>query len=87
VDFRLLGDVEVWHAGRQISLGAKQRAVLAVLAFQANTVVDRTKIVRLAWGADPGGQPVTIDRLVTDYVSRLRTTLREAGVDSGAARP
>jgi DNA-binding SARP family transcriptional activator/tetratricopeptide (TPR) repeat protein len=78
---RLLGDVEVWHAGRQISLGAKQRAVLAVLAFQANTVVDRSKIVRLAWGDDPDGPPVTIDRLVTDYVSRLRTTLREAGAD------
>src|SRR5262249_13030616 len=30
---------------------------------------------------DPDGPPVTIDRLVTDYVSRLRTTLREAGAD------
>jgi tetratricopeptide (TPR) repeat protein/DNA-binding SARP family transcriptional activator len=90
VEFRLLGDVDVWHAGRRMALGSKQRTVLAVLAFQANTVVSRPDIVRLAWGGRADDPPVTIDRLITDYVSRLRTALRQAGVGEEArlvARP
>jgi tetratricopeptide (TPR) repeat protein/DNA-binding SARP family transcriptional activator len=90
VEFRLLGDVDVWHAGRRVALGSKQRAVLAVLAFHANTVVSRTDLVRLVWGGSVDDPPVTIDRLVTDYVSRLRTAFRLAGVGDAArlvARP
>jgi DNA-binding SARP family transcriptional activator len=84
VEFRLLGDVDVWHAGRRVVLGSKQRAVLAVLAFHVNTVVSRADVVRLAWGNSADGPPATIDRLVTDYVSRLRTAFREAGADRQA---
>ena len=90
VEFRLMGDVGVRHAGRTVPLGSKQRAVLAVLAFHANTVVSRPDLVRLAWGDSGGDPPVTIDRLVTDYVSRLRTAFREAGFGDQArlvARP
>ncbi|MET8154316.1 tetratricopeptide repeat protein [Actinoplanes sp. NPDC049668] len=79
VELRLLGDVDVRHDGRPVALGSKQRAVLAVLAFHANTVVSRADLVRLAWGGGAGDPPVTIDRLVTDYVSRLRTAFRKAG--------
>ncbi|MEU7901695.1 tetratricopeptide repeat protein [Actinoplanes sp. NPDC049118] len=79
IEFRLLGDVDVRHAGRPLALGSKQRTVLAVLAFHANTVVSRSDIVRLAWGDSADDPPATIDRLVTDYVSRLRTAFRKAG--------
>jgi len=90
VEFRLMGDVDVRHAGRAVALGSKQRAVLAVLAFHANTVVSRPDMVRLAWGDSGSDPPATIDRLVTDYVSRLRTAFREAGFGAEArlvARP
>jgi DNA-binding SARP family transcriptional activator len=79
VEFRLLGDVKAWHGDRRLVLGQRERAVLAVLSFRANTVVSRSEIVRLAWGNDV---PATIDRLVTAYVSRLRGALREAGAAS-----
>jgi tetratricopeptide (TPR) repeat protein/DNA-binding SARP family transcriptional activator len=55
--------------------------VLAVLLFQPNTVVRRTEIVRLAWGDQAGAAPRTVDALVADYISRLRTAFRQAGVD------
>jgi hypothetical protein len=44
--------------------------LLAVLAFHASTVVSRPEFVRLAWGDGAADLPMTIDRLVTDYVSR-----------------
>lgn len=90
VEFRLLGDVDVRQDGRRVVLGSKQRAVLAVLAFHANSVVSRPDLVRLAWGSGAGDPPTTIDRLITDYVSRLRTAFRHAGVGGQArlvARP
>jgi DNA-binding SARP family transcriptional activator/tetratricopeptide (TPR) repeat protein len=90
VEFRLLGDVDVWQDGQRVALGSKQRAVLAVLAFHANSVVSRPDVVRLAWGSGAGDSPTTIDRLVTDYISRLRTAFRRAGIGEQArlvARP
>jgi len=86
VEFRLLGDVEVWHGDRQIALGSKQRAVLVVLLYQANTVVGRSEIIRLAWGSGPDDAPATIHGLVADYVSHLRTALRAAGAGDGQVR-
>ncbi|MEV6599864.1 tetratricopeptide repeat protein [Actinoplanes sp. NPDC051346] len=78
-ELRLLGDVAVHYGGRRVPLGSRQRAVLAVLAFHANRVVSRPDLVRLAWGAGTDGPPATVDRLVTDYVSRLRTAFRQTG--------
>ncbi|MEV8510247.1 tetratricopeptide repeat protein [Actinoplanes sp. NPDC051475] len=83
-ELRLLGDVGAWYGGRPIGLSAQQRAVLAVLAFHANRVVSRPDLIRLAWGDAANGPPPTIDRLVTDYVSRLRTAFRQAGVGAQA---
>ena len=52
MEFRLLGDVEARDdRGRVVALGARQRAVLAVLLYRANAVVPRAEIVRLVWGA------------------------------------
>ena len=79
MDFRLLGDVEVWRDGSQLPLGGKQRAVLAVLLHQANAVVARSEIIRLAWGGQAGDTPRTVSDLVADYVSRLRTAFKNAG--------
>jgi len=64
-----------------VALGARQRAVLAVLLYRANAVVARSEIVRLVWGPQPADWPVTVDRLVADYVSHLRGALDRAGAD------
>src|SRR5215475_2085867 len=54
MDFLLLGDVEVRAADvGLVALGARQRAVLAVLLYRANAVVARSEIVRLVWGPQP----------------------------------
>lgn len=81
LEFRLLGDTGLWSDHRRVVLGARQGAVLAVLAFHANTVVSRPDLVRLVWGNAAGDTPATVDRLTTDYVSRLRSVLRTAGAD------
>jgi DNA-binding SARP family transcriptional activator/tetratricopeptide (TPR) repeat protein len=81
MEFRLLGDVQAWQDGQVLALGAKQRAVLAVLAYRVNRVVSRAEIARLVWGRSPDQRPSTVDRLIADYVSRLRTGLRAVGAD------
>jgi len=81
IDFRLLGDVEFRaEGGSLVALGAKQRAVLAVLLYRANAVVSRAEIVRLVWGARAEDWPLTVERMVADYVSHLRGALAKAGV-------
>ena len=59
--------------GRPVALGAtKQRAVLAMLALHANTVVRVDDLVEGLWGDDP---PATANKLVQHYVSQLRKLL------------
>jgi DNA-binding SARP family transcriptional activator len=46
MDLRLFGPKEVWHAGSPLKLGGhKQRAVLALLARRANSVVSLEQLV------------------------------------------
>src|SRR5262250_2299618 len=80
MEFRLLGDVEARdEGGRVVALGARQRAVLAVLLYRANAVVARSELVRLVWGPRAQDWPATVEQLVTDYVSHLRGLLGRAG--------
>jgi len=80
----LLGDVEVRDDnGSLLALGSRQRAVLAVLLHRGNAVVARSEIVRLVWGARAEDWPVTVERLVADYVSHLRGAFALAGVGGG----
>jgi DNA-binding SARP family transcriptional activator len=73
----LLGPVEVMLDGRPLPLGAtKQRAVLALLALQANTTVAVDRIVDGLWGDEP---PATATKMVQLYVSRLRRVLAGSG--------
>jgi DNA-binding SARP family transcriptional activator len=80
VEFRLLGDVEARDdTGNLIRMGARQRAVLAVLLYRINSVVSRQEMAGLVWGRHPADRPLTAERLLTDYVSRLRVTLARGG--------
>src|SRR3712207_4333726 len=78
---RLLGAFEVTAAGRTLALGAtKQRAVLAMLALQANRVVSVDSLVTGLWQEAP---PSAVNA-VQVYVCQLRRKLQvDAGSDEG----
>jgi peptide/nickel transport system substrate-binding protein len=77
-DVRLLGPLEVTLGGRPLQLGAtKQRALFAMLALRANTVVPVDDLVDGLWGETP---PASAVKLVQHYVSQLRKVL--AGGDA-----
>jgi DNA-binding SARP family transcriptional activator len=70
MQYRVLGPLEVRDGDRLLSLGGtKQRALLALLALNANRVVSRDRLVDALWGDDP---PETAVATVQVYVSRLR---------------
>ncbi|WP_159074130.1 AfsR/SARP family transcriptional regulator [Streptomyces dioscori] len=85
VTFGLLGEVEVRCDGQLLDLGAKQRAVLAVLVSEPNTVVLRHSIVDAVWDVEDRGR-LNVQKLVTDYLSRIRASLRAAGIGEELVR-
>src|SRR5205809_27696 len=73
MEYRILGPLEVWADGRQIAVAAaKQRAIVAVLAFQANRVVSNERLVQLLWGDEP---PDTATNTLQVHISQLRKAL------------
>jgi DNA-binding SARP family transcriptional activator/tetratricopeptide (TPR) repeat protein len=78
VEFRLLGDVEIWAGERVIDVGhARRRYVLGVLLADANRVVPVGQLVERVWGerrlpAHPAGALQT-------YISLLRRVTGIAG--------
>lgn len=85
LEFRLLGPLEVLVGGRPVPLvGAKQRALLALLLLRANEVVPRDRLVDELW---PERAPAA-DHALQMHVSRLRRTLASAGAGEPiATRP
>ena len=54
MEFRILGPLEVYDAGKQVPVErAKQRALLAVLLLQANRVVARDRLIDALWDDEP----------------------------------
>lgn len=75
---RILGPLEVWSRGGAIPLGgAKQRAVLALLALHADEVVPIDRLIDEVWGDD---SPPSAAHSLEAYVSRLRLLLSKIGV-------
>ena len=73
MEFRILGPLEVYEAGRRVELGgARQRALLAILLTRANQVVARDVLIDQLFGEEPRG---TAAGLLQVYVSRLRKSL------------
>jgi DNA-binding SARP family transcriptional activator len=73
MEFRILGPLEAYEAGKQIPVGgAKQRALLAVLLLQANRVVASDRLIDALWDEQP---PETARKAVQVYVSQLRKLL------------
>ena len=74
----ILGPLEVRVAGGDpVPLGGvRQRALLAILALDANVVVSTDRLIDLLWGESP---PATAGHTVQVFVSRLRRALGLAG--------
>jgi hypothetical protein len=73
VEFRILGPLEVWDEGGEVSLGGrKPRALLAVLLLHANEVVPTDRLIDELWGEDSPDDATAALRV---NVSRLRKAL------------
>jgi predicted ATPase/DNA-binding SARP family transcriptional activator len=73
MEFRILGSIEAVGDDGPLPLGApKQRALLALLLLNANTVVSRDRLVDALWGAEPPNSAVSSLQV---YVHGLRRAL------------
>ncbi|MGH4031965.1 BTAD domain-containing putative transcriptional regulator [Actinomycetota bacterium Odt1-20B] len=79
-DYRLLGPVEAWRAGRRLSLGGpKPRALLAALLLEPGRVVSADALIDALWGERPPG---TARGLIQSYVSTLRRALSADAIET-----
>lgn len=77
MEIRVLGPIEVWSQRGPEPIGhRRQRCLLAVLAIDANIVVPTTEIIERIWSGVP---PVSVQKSLRTYVSRLRRALRSIG--------
>jgi DNA-binding SARP family transcriptional activator/CheY-like chemotaxis protein len=73
IEFRLLGQVEVWRDGSRVEVGGpKQRAVLSALLVRAGRVVSLDQLIVDLW---PGTPPARAAATVQVFVSNLRRAL------------
>ncbi len=73
MEFRILGPLEAWDQGREVSLGGpKPRALLAVLLLHTNEVVPADLLIDELWGEAPPEDAAAALRV---NVSRLRKAL------------
>jgi DNA-binding SARP family transcriptional activator len=73
MEFRILGPLEVWDGGSEVSVrGRKPRALLAVLLLHANEVVPPDRLIDDLWGEDSPERAAAALRV---NVSRLRKAL------------
>ena len=80
MEIRILGPVELELGGRRLRLGGpKQRALLSLLALNANLTVSVDRLIEGLWGEEP---PASAAKMVQLYVSQLRKLLaEEAGTE------
>src|SRR5215213_7184536 len=77
MQIRVLGSIDVEVNGSPVGLaGPKQRAVLSMLALNANATVSLERLVEGLWGEEP---PSSAAKMVQQYVSQLRRLLGADG--------
>ena len=80
MEFRVLGPIELWSAGRQCDLGpARARRVLAILLLTPRTIVPAEALIDRLWDTQP---PPKARESLSVYIARLRASLRLAVGDS-----
>ncbi|GAB3927789.1 BTAD domain-containing putative transcriptional regulator [Kribbella albertanoniae] len=73
MEYRLLGPVQIWSGGDQVSLKRRQeRLLLAVLLLEPGKAVAAQRLMELLW---PDAMPTNPRRALQVYISRLRTLL------------
>ena len=73
MEFRILGPLEVWDEGGEVSMGGpRPRALLAVLLLHPNEVVAADRLIDELWGEDSPERAAAALRV---NVSRLRKAL------------
>jgi DNA-binding SARP family transcriptional activator/tetratricopeptide (TPR) repeat protein len=76
MEFRLLGEVELWAAGQMLDVGAPRlQAVLAALALDAGRPVAIETLIDRVWDDHP---PVEARNVLYSYLSRIRRLLTQA---------
>jgi predicted ATPase len=78
MEFRILGPLEVREGDRVVPLtGTRQRALLSILALNANAVVPSSRLIELLWGDRP---PRTATKGLQVHVSELRKLLGKSSI-------
>ncbi|WP_052423811.1 AfsR/SARP family transcriptional regulator [Nonomuraea candida] len=73
VEFRLLGPVGVWHAGRRLGPSTpQQRTILAMLLLEPGRPVPVARLETALWASEPPG---SARNAVQGHISRLRRLL------------
>ena len=76
MEFRLLGPIELWSAGRRQDLGrARARSILAMLLLTPRGLVPVETLIDRLWDTEP---PAKARESLSVYVARLRASLRQA---------
>ncbi|MEV0902391.1 tetratricopeptide repeat protein [Actinoplanes sp. NPDC049802] len=84
IEFRLLGEVQLWVSGRAIAPGPlKQRTVLAALLVDAGSTVPTDTLIDRVWDEAP---PAEARNVLYTYLARLRRILLTASPDAPAPR-
>jgi DNA-binding SARP family transcriptional activator len=84
MEFRLLGEVQVFAAGRVLDAGTpRQQAVLAALAVDPGRAVPIETLIDRVWGDEP---PAGARNVLYSHLSRIRQLLKQAaGPGDGTA--
>jgi DNA-binding SARP family transcriptional activator len=76
MEFRVLGPIELWSAGRPRDLGpARERYVLAILLLTPGTIIPAETLIDRLWDTKP---PAKARESLFAYLARLRASLRQA---------
>ena len=82
MEFRALGELEIWQEGERVPLGgAVPRSVLAFLLLRGNEPVSVDELVEELWAPEP---PPSAPKMVQNAVSQLR---KRIGGDRLVTRP
>src|SRR5207244_280156 len=80
MQLRILGPLEAWHDGRELSIGSgRQRALLLLLLLHAHEHVSGERLIDLFWDEHP---PATAAKVIQGYVSQLRRALPEGSIET-----
>src|ERR1700749_2371690 len=76
MEFRVLGPIELWSAGRRQDLGRPRvRSILAMLLLTPRALVPAETLIDRLWDTEP---PAKARESLSVYVARLRASLRQA---------